>query len=369
MMARHAAAHGIDMHVAWTGPEPGERAEEVRETGVGLHHVRDSRLLVPFHRRLARLLAELQPDCVVGLCALNQGRSVHVARRMGVPSRIAWYRSANPHLWPVNVHTLCMRYDRWLALRSATWLLGNSQQALDGQFPGLAKRDPRCGVIGNGLELEAFARPPDHEERRAAIRAEWGFGQDEFVIGHVGRFHEAKNYPTILACFDRVVQQLPHARLVLVGYGPLEVDIRRDIAGRNLESRVVLPGPRTDVANVLRGFDLFLFPSIYEGSPNSLLEAMAAGVPIVASDIDCIQEVVPHRWHEILVDPKESRCLAGRTLELSADRLKRASLSQDCQKRISESYGIDSVLRRLKDHVAMDLSGHVSSHEVDTQVV
>ena len=135
-------------------------------------------------------------------------------------------------------------------------------------------------VINNGIEVSRFSF---NMERRLAIRSELGLG-DHLVIGHVGAFLEAKNHALIVEVFSALLASRPSAALVLVGGGPGTEAIRNMVASMGLAEHVHFLGPRTDVPDLLSAFDVFLFPSKYEGFPNAVLEAQTSGLPCVVSN-------------------------------------------------------------------------------------
>lgn len=105
-----------------------------------------------------------------------------------------------------------------------------------------------------------------------------------FVIGHIGRFVPQKNHQYLITVFSAIQEQIPEARLLLIGDGPLKDDIRHFVQSRHLKNKIVFLGKRDDVPCLLQAMDIFLLPSIYEGLPISCLEAQAAGLPCLISD-------------------------------------------------------------------------------------
>ncbi|WP_226963696.1 glycosyltransferase [Tetrasphaera sp. F2B08] len=135
-------------------------------------------------------------------------------------------------------------------------------------------------VIENGFDPEPFQFRPETRDR---LRLELGLSSRS-AIGHVGAFLPAKNHKFLVSTFAEIVRQHPEATLVLVGAGPGEEQLRSHIAALGMEERVLLLGGRTDVSDLLSAMDLFVFPSIYEGSPLAVAEARAAGLPAVVSE-------------------------------------------------------------------------------------
>ena len=106
---------------------------------------------------------------------------------------------------------------------------------------------------------------------------------DKFVIGMVGRFHEQKNHKFMMKILRQVVNKNQNARLLLVGGGELDKDVRQWVSENNLDEFVIFTGVRTDVPRLLQGMDVFVLPSLYEGFGNVFVEAQAAGLKTIAS--------------------------------------------------------------------------------------
>ena len=118
---------------------------------------------------------------------------------------------------------------------------------------------------------------------RKKVREELGVQDNQLVIGHVGRFNEVKNHRFLVEVFKEVLKQ-KDAILLLVGRGDLEEEIRKSVETSGIKDRVIFAGLRNDVDSLLQAMDVFVFPSLYEGLPMSLVEAQASGLPCVISD-------------------------------------------------------------------------------------
>ena len=135
-------------------------------------------------------------------------------------------------------------------------------------------------MLRNGVDLNVFRYDSNDRE---AIRKEFGLGE-KLVIGHIGRFHKQKNHQFLLEIFKEISVWREDAILLLVGTGELEEQICERIKSINLEGRVILTGQRFDIPQLLSAMDVFVFPSLYEGMPNTVIEAQATGLPCVIAD-------------------------------------------------------------------------------------
>lgn len=135
-------------------------------------------------------------------------------------------------------------------------------------------------VIKNGIDVEKFLYS---EICREEIRKELNIEQN-FVVGHVGRFLNAKNHVFLVDVFNDICKRKDNAILILVGTGPLETEIKRKIKNLNLADKVIFIGERSDVNKLMCAFDTFVFPSIFEGLGIAVVEAQASGLPCIISD-------------------------------------------------------------------------------------
>ncbi|AWL05272.1 TIGR03088 family PEP-CTERM/XrtA system glycosyltransferase [Massilia oculi] len=196
-------------------------------------------------------------------------------------------------------------------------------------------------LIKNGVDTERFKPRAD-----AGGAAPWG--PDDIVIGAVARVQDVKNHRGLVAAFALLRERLPALRarlkLTIVGDGPLLGAIREQVAEARLQDAVWLPGARADVAELLHGFDVFALPSLAEGTPVSLLEAMACGLPSVCSNVGGIPEVVTDGVQGLLV-PVDVDALAEALARYAQDPAMRARHGAAARERIEDKYSMAAMLR------------------------
>lgn len=173
-------------------------------------------------------------------------------------------------------------------------------------------------VIYNGIDPQLHAGYVGHEARRAA-RDAMGVGATALVVLQVARFHPVKDHATAITAFKRVADNEPAARLVLVGDGPERGRIESLVGELGLAERVRFLGVREDVAALLPGAEVFMLSSLSEGISVTLLEAMAARLPIVATEVGGNPEVVEHRLTGLLSARGDADGLAQNLLLLLHD--------------------------------------------------
>jgi glycosyltransferase involved in cell wall biosynthesis len=228
-----------------------------------------------------------------------------LARRCGVRFRIAHSHSDTAAL-DRNCNAARGGYLRLmhnLVRRHATRLVAVSARAANALFgPGWAS-DPRSLVLPCGIDLAPFRQVPANP-----IRRDWRIGEDDLVVGHVGRFDTPKNHAFLVEIFREILHLQPQARLLLVGDGPLLPAIQDRVRELGISERTIFAGSCDRVAALLAAIDVFVFPSLYEGLPLSIVEAQAAGVPCVLSDgIAAESDVVPPLVHRISLSEPPAR--------------------------------------------------------------
>jgi len=183
----------------------------------------------------------------------------------------------------------------------------------------------RVSVIHNGIDLPAYTNGATD---RAAIRREMGLSIDDLVIIQVARLDPLKDHATAIRTLERVARHCPGAKLVLVGEGPEEPMIRELVRQRGLDTRVRFLGLRTDVARLLPAADIVLLTSVSEGIPLTLIEAMAASRPVVATRVGGVGEVVLEESTGLLAPARDDAALASAILRLAGDAGLRTRMGQ-----------------------------------------
>jgi glycosyltransferase involved in cell wall biosynthesis len=183
----------------------------------------------------------------------------------------------------------------------------------------------RVGVIFNGVDFHEVQR---HLPDRAAVRRELRLAEDDIAVVQVARLDPLKDHATALRAMEQASSEAPQLRLFLVGEGPLRDDIQRQVRDQHLESAVRLLGLRSDVPRLLAAADIFLLSSISEGVPVTLIEAMAAGLSVVATRVGGVGEVVVDGETGVLAGPRDHSRLAAGLLRLAQDATLRRQMGQ-----------------------------------------
>ncbi len=192
----------------------------------------------------------------------------------------------------------------------------------------------RVGVLYNGIDVDAFSAASD----RASARTALGAAPGELTLLQVARLDYLKDHATAVRTLARVVAQRPEARLVLVGDGPERPAVEAAARAAGVDGKVRWLGTRHDVARLLPGADVFLLTSLSEGIPLTVLEAMAAGLPIVATDVGGLAEVVAHGDTGFLAPARDDEALAGLVLRLADDADLRRRMGHAGRTRVKERF-------------------------------
>lgn len=242
--------------------------------------------LVPKYQNLPKYLKALEK-----LFKENQYRIVHanlstlsvfplyVAKKVGVPIRIAHSHStSNPKEWKRN---LIKNILRPFSKHYATDYFACSEVAGRYLFGNKAFDQGEVKIIHNAIDVEKFKFD---EVARKKLRKEFGIMDSTIVIGHVGRFVQTKNHTFLVDVFKKYHERNPDSKLLLIGIGPLENQIKDKIRKLDLVESVIFLGQRDDINKLYSVMDIFCLPSLYEGLPVVGVESQATGLPIIFSN-------------------------------------------------------------------------------------
>lgn len=255
-----------------------------------------------------------------------------LARLAGVPRIISSLRARNVNYRP---------WQLWLVRATMPWadrVVINSRALRDfavlaeGAVPG------RIVYIPNGVQSNHRLSP----EQRAQARAELGVGEDVPLIGAVGRLTHQKGFDLLIDALDRL--DGPDAHLLLIGRGEAEAQLRNQAGRLGLAERVHFAGQRRDVPRLLGALDLYAHPARFEGMPNALLEAVAAGRPVVASAVDGNLELVPDNRYGWLVPAGNAPALAVALDEALANPHEAHRRAVAAQARVLAEFSVDAMV-------------------------
>jgi glycosyltransferase involved in cell wall biosynthesis len=213
----------------------------------------------------------------------------------------------------------------------------------------------RFQTIPLGFDLEPFLQAEQH---RGRLREELGLGRDARLVAIVGRMVPVKDHATFLAAASHLARRRPDVRFVLVGGGELEAQVRASVSRSGLGDRTHFLGWRRDLPLICADLDVSVISSLNEGTPVSLIEAMAAGVPVVSTRVGGVADVLRDGARGFLVPPREPEALAN-AIELALSAEARAR-SQTFRAEVAQEFGAGRLCRDLAK-LYLELLGTVSS--------
>jgi glycosyltransferase involved in cell wall biosynthesis len=258
--------------------------DEIRALGSRVIACPEPQTPIAYGRRLGRLLNTWGPyDAVHSHVHHFSGRVLRVARRLGVPVRVAHSHSDTrlPDRTVSVARALYLRLmGRWIR-RYATAGLAASQNAAAALWGPNWESDGRWRVFHCGIDVNRFRAGADRER----ARAELGIPPGCVVVGHVGSFGGVKNHSFLIRMAREMMSSNDRVWLLLVGEGAGRREAEEQVRRLGIGRRVVFAGLRSDVPRLMKSaMDVFVFPSLYEGLPLAVVEAQAAGLPVVISD-------------------------------------------------------------------------------------
>lgn len=329
-------SRGHDVEVFNLGVD-GVYAKRLSASGITVHKCSRGRVRIPgLTGRLRRPLARFQPDI---LHAHSGTWYLAASARRGLPaSRLVFtdhgrYPSEGAFQYLV---------QRWSATAIDCLVAVSAPLAEHVQHVLRLKSVP---VIENGIDLAPYAHP-DAAQRRSA-RGALGFHDDDVVIVIVGRLEPVKNHDGLIGALARAAVRAPSLRLVVVGSGSLEQQLRTLAQSMGVSDAVRFLGFRSDIPQCLLACDIFAMPSHTEGLPLALLEGMAAGLPVVASPVGGIPAALGN-YPEVLLPPADDTAQMAESLErLARDAELRTELGARLRAR-ADSYSLERMTSRYE---------------------
>jgi sugar transferase (PEP-CTERM/EpsH1 system associated) len=196
--------------------------------------------------------------------------------------------------------------------------------------------------IQNGVDTDRFR--PNGE--RTAQREALGWPTSGIIVGSVGRLVSVKNHASLLIAAARVAQQVPQLTLALVGDGPLDGELKTLAQQLGIADRVLFLGCRDDVPNLLNAMDIFVLPSLREGMPNALLEAMACGLPVIASEVGGATEIVRDGENGLLVYPTDVERLSQHLYQLVLSPERRHAMGMAGRRYVEQEFKMEHMVNK-----------------------
>ena len=320
---------------------------------------------VALYPKIYQLLRVIKPD-VVHSCNLAALEIVPLCWLARVPLRIH-----AEHGW--DTHDPQGKSTRYQRLRRAYKPFVSHYVAVSKDLDDYLERaigvpQFRRSLITNGVDTQAFL--PAQGAPSAVPGCPFVLGEN-WLLGTVGRLQSVKNQPLLVRAFVRLLQDHPEAairmRLVVVGEGPLRAEIETLLADANVSHLAWLAGARDDVADVLRMLNCFVLPSQAEGTSCTLQEAMACGLPVVATAVGGTPDLLKHGESGFLVDSDDEAAMANAIWALYTDKAKTLRLAQNARDWALQNFGLDAMVHSYESLFSGRLqAGQLSGTESTT---
>ncbi|MBC8277817.1 MAG: glycosyltransferase [FCB group bacterium] len=299
--------------------------------------------------RIVKIITDGHYDLINGHNSFA-GLFVRIANLFAGRTKIIW----TDHLLPHQHHDSTMKSKLWGGIYTLPFSLLDcvtdrvvyvSESALQNrqQYPHISKRKMVC--IPNGIELEI----PVPQKFRNNFRNQLSIGDDTFLIGMVTLLKRQKGVDILLKALAEIKRKRDKVKCVVVGDGPDSAEIKRLAAAANFGSDLIFTGQIENVAEILPAFDLAVLPSRFEGLSVTLLEYMAAGLPIIASDIPNNREVLDHGQAGVLFPPENHNALANAALNLIENSAASREFAENARRRYLEHYSVHSMVSQYEN--------------------
>ncbi|MCU0268924.1 MAG: glycosyltransferase [Acidimicrobiales bacterium] len=329
----------LDVHVAYLVPWKDQLVEALVEAGATVHALDAPRDGDPrWWIRLRRLLVDVRIDVVHAHSPLVAAQARLVTRTLPARHRPALVYTEH-NRWPRHRPTT-------RTVNRLTFPLDDAQFAVSDDVRDTisARLRRRVQVLVHGIDVEAVAVQHGHRDE---VRAELDVPDDTVVVGIVANLRREKAYDDWLDAAAEALREEPRLRFVSVGQGPLADELHRRHEELGLGDRVRMLGYRPDATRVMSGFDVFTLTSRHEGLPVALMEALALGLPVVATRVGGIPQAVDDGVEADLVPVGRPDLLAAAYVALARDPARRSRLSGAARAR-SGAFTIDPAARRLE---------------------
>ncbi len=194
-------------------------------------------------------------------------------------------------------------------------------------------------MITNGVDIRAYER---NDERREEVKSELGL-QGSFVYGHVARLSEEKDQMTLIHAFSELARRINNVKLVIVGEGPAGPALLELAERLRVREHIVFAGAQANVPLYMNIFDVFVLSSVREGTPLTILEAMASGIPVIATKVGGVPDIISDGIDGILVPPKHPLRMVDAMIDLAVRSDMRRAFGVAARKKVSEKYSLEKM--------------------------
>lgn len=234
-----------------------------------------------------------------------------------------------------------VRADKWMA-EKADRVMTVSEAARQYMLDVDGIRRDDIEVVYLGFDFEQMS---PNAEKRAATRTEFGFADDDLVIGYVANFAAGKGHVQLISAFDEIKRQIPNAKLILAGRGKLK-EVEDTVGRLGLGRRITFAGWRDDAASVYNAMDFFVQPSLSEAFSQVLIEAMGCGLPVIATKVGGAGEVIDDGVNGLLIEPDDPKAIVDSIIKLAGDDGLRSKMAESGMSSVRERFSAATMIDR-----------------------
>jgi glycosyltransferase involved in cell wall biosynthesis len=328
----------FDVHLLGLRP-PDPAGRHLEKLGIPIIYLNKSKFSPATLPALLGVIRRLKPD-LLHLHGYGAGTFGRIAARIAGLPAVVHEHFVDPHI------PLYQQVAEAMLKSLATQTVAVSRSVKE--FCVAKRRiDPdRISVIYNGVPLDQFV--PLAPEAAAAHRRALGVPEGTKIVGFVGRLHEQKGVEFLVKAVPKVLEAHPNTRFVIVGDGALWDELHAMAGELGIAENVLFTGFREDVRAILSTFDIIVIPSLYEGTPLTVFEAMALCNPIVATPVDGLGEVLADQRTALLIPPRDAAAVADAVSRLLADPGLCRKLSENCREE-RHRFDISATVQQMQD--------------------
>lgn len=309
-----------------------EEFEKLRNYGVEVVEIpRKHRIDPGLIYRLVKLIKSRRIDVIMTTLFYADIMGPIIGKAGKVKAVFSWETISSPE-WLIPRRLISYR----AAIRWCDKVISVSRATADFLIEKRGVHPDKIKIIPYGVNLEKYKDGSSN-----GVRKKLGLSEKDKIIGMVGRLRPQKGHVYLIDAAAEVVKKYPKVKFLLVGDGDLRSDLEKKVKQNRLIENFIFLGSRDDVPDLLKIMDIFTLPSLFEGLPNVILEAMASKKPIVATPVDGTKEAVINGETGILVPPKDPMSLSKALCDLLENPEKASNFGEKSRKRVEELFSLE----------------------------
>jgi len=334
MMVQLINNNADNKHVVCAVYSGGSYKSKLNKIGIGTYTLIHNPLLIPFiFTNFFLIVLKEKPDIIHSYLFLDN----IIARVIGkLTGKKVLCSKRDSDLWkPWFVHII-NRLTAWLADATVT----NFKDGI-GELKKDGIASQKIIYIPNGKSVADYNNITLSKNE---AKKQLGLEQNDFVICFTGRLVWYKGHEYLIRAFSKVLFKYPNAKLLIVGEGKMRKYLESQTRELNLSSSIIFLGNRTDIPQILRATDIFVSPSLRDGMPGAVMEAMAAGLPIVATNADGSKDLIKNYENGIFVPIKNSNAISEKVIELINDKDLAIKLGKNAYNTIAKDFTVEKMV-------------------------